>query len=119
MIILILTLLLASEPTVLTCTVSTPTSIDCGKQSLDAIDWDADYAYEWLLQTQGPDKDPVKGPVPQVGQQVKVGLGENGQWYAMASCEVRIHRKVKAGHKPGEIPSLTLWEPPPDCGGDR
>lgn len=114
MITLILTLLFATEPTVLTCTVTGPTTIDCGKQSLESIDWNADYAHEWLLESSGPDAEPRK-VVPVVGQKLKIELGSDGNWYALASCEVRIHRRVKAGRKPGEIPSFTLWEPPADC----
>lgn len=119
MLILILTLLIATEPTVLTCVVTTPTSIDCGKQSLESIDWEADYAHEWLLQSNGPDAKPRKVK-PIVGQKLKIGLGDDGQWYAMASCQVRIHRRVKewAKNHPGERVPFTMWELPADCQKD-
>lgn len=116
MITLILTLLLVTEPTVLTCTVTGPTSINCGKQRLEAIDWNADYAHEWLLESGGPDAEPRKAQ-PVIGQKLKIGLGEDGNWYALASCEVRIHRRVKewATTHPGDRVPFTLWEPPADC----
>lgn len=54
---------------------------------------------------------------PKVGTKVKAVLDANGQIVPLASCEVRIHRRVNEWSRahPGERVPLTVMEPPRDC----
>jgi hypothetical protein len=120
---LILTLLLSTEPTVINCVYDgTKSAVACPGSKPIPVDWSADPFDEWLwhVQYRGGEVDynlPLVKSTPKHGAILKAELAEDGRWYALAGCEVRIQRRLHehAKHNPGEIAPLVLWEPPTDC----
>lgn len=85
--------------------------------------WDSVFS-EWTWKTEDHPSSwnfPLIKQRPAVGSKLKATLDENGQIVPLASCEVRVHRRVNEWAKahPGEHVPGTIMEPPRDCGGGR
>lgn len=86
------------------------------------IDWADETFSEWLWQTQkrGGESDdnlPLVKLRPTQGAILKAELQDDGEWTALATCEVRVHRKVNEYsklHHGDRVPN-TVREMPADC----
>lgn len=134
MILLLLILLFVpqTEPTVITCSiVEVDQSVSCREESgtyLWRISgtpgsvsiWDE---WRWTAPMRGVGIDPNM-PLFQKqlvkGQQVLATIVD-GELIPLASCEVRVHRRVNewARAHPGDSVPFTMYEKPKDCGGGR
>jgi len=114
------------EPKIVTCTVVEPDkSVACperGEMFLFSFD-DANEAKqifdEWRLVApmQGGRANadaPLSTAPVKVGDKVKAIIVGNN-FKPVAECNVRVWRRVKEHHKPGEIPSNMLFTLPADC----
>lgn len=120
------------EEKILTCTVTDPTTVECPIRNpipecqnskhkycrsvtITKIDWDNEAFSEWSWQAESW-SFPLKKVRPAVGQKLKVAE-EGSHLFPVASCEVRVHRKVNEWSlaHPGELVPFTVMEPPKDC----
>lgn len=127
----------ATEPQVITCTVTAPTTVECPIRNpipecqnskykycrsvvITSIQWDNEAFSEWLLISDHWNF-PLRKVRPTVGQKLKVVEDDGGQFFPVASCEVRVHRRVNQWVKnhPGEGVPFTIMELPADCQGKR
>lgn len=97
----------------------------CRSMILDIPDaaWDSVFS-EWTWKTEDHPSHwnfPLIKQRPSVGTKLKATLDENGQIVPLASCDVRVHRRVNEWAKahPGDRVPGTMMEPPKDCGGGR
>jgi hypothetical protein len=131
--ILFFSLMAQQDEKIFTCKVTGPTTVECPIRNpipecqnskheycrsvtIAKINWDNEVFSEWLLQADHWNF-PLRKVRPRVGQKLKVVEGDGGQFFPVASCEVRIHRRVNAwaAAHPGELPTFTTMEPPKDC----
>lgn len=117
--------LIPQEPKIVTCTVvEVDKSVACpedGKMVLFVFPDEAkakETFDEWRLrapmQGERPNADAPLYSVPvNVGDKVKAIIGS--EKFAVSECNVRVWERVKANHRPGEIPSNMLFTQPDDC----
>lgn len=124
------------EPQVITCTVTTSTTVTCPVRNpipecekskhrycrsivVPVADWEHGVFSEWLWQA-GSWNMPLTKVTPKVGDKLKVEFS-GGHVTALATCEVRVHRRVNewAAAHPGDRVPFTIMEQPKDCGGSR
>lgn len=135
--LLLIATMAASEPQIVTCTVTGPATITCPIRNpipecqnskhkycrsvvITSIQWDNEAFSEWILISDHWNF-PLRKATPTVGQKLKVVEGDGGQFFPVASCEVRVHRRVNQWVKnhPGERVPFTIMELPADCQGKR
>lgn len=133
MITLLLLTLLSTEPEIITCTVTAPATVQCPVRNpvpecvgsnhrhcrnvtIAKIQWDNEVFSEWLLVADNWNF-PLRKVTPVVGQKLRVTRNEGGHFIPVASCEVRVHRRVseRSLAHPGERVPFTVMEPPADC----
>lgn len=124
------------EPQVITCTVTTSSTVTCPVRNpipecdkskhrycksivVPVADWEHPVFSEWMLQA-GSWNFPLTKVTPRVGDKLKAEFID-GKVFALATCDVRVHRRVNewAAAHPGDRVPFTIMEPPKDCGGSR